>query len=338
MGRSPWGSSKAFTDLGRFKIHDPTTGCILWREDGPRSYLDKEAQHEPMPCPAVTWRGEITAAWRVEWFRNTGAAPKKGQAPIRTCGTPGCLNTAHISMTGIRGGLLSKIANLVVGPTTDDPDDPDYYLNWGVDGPGHVVWTGTFATPPGSKRNPLPMVSWSGRSFSVRNILYQVVEYRKTLPKGLSAGQIEDYIMTRAANNGGEDIRMVPRGYITQPGCGEYKCVAPSHTVIGKAGGNSTWLGTRGRRFPAMQCKNGHQLTPENTYIGSHGARTCRQCRLNYLKNRRNTLGYLDPGFLTGEALPEAVVLSEGDAEVEKAIRDEFQPIEMLDGEEEWTS
>jgi hypothetical protein len=72
-------------------------------------------------------------------------------------------------------------------------------------------------------------------------------------------------------------------------GCLHRRCCNPDHLVP-----RTMWENTkRGNavtapRAPSPTCSEGHEYTPENTYINKLGHRTCRACRAAYMREYRS--------------------------------------------------
>lgn len=66
--------------------------------------------------------------------------------------------------------------------------------------------------------------------------------------------------------------------------CGERMCINPAHLELSQRGGHPQ----------QVECRRGHELTPENVYVTTRGKRTCRICLRAGLAKRRKR--YLKEG------------------------------------------
>jgi len=76
--------------------------------------------------------------------------------------------------------------------------------------------------------------------------------------------------------------------------CNNPKCWNPEHLYVGNATTNSLDalnLGRTNWNAEKTHCKNGHEFTKQNTYIGCHGERNCRICKSNWDKAYRKRKG-----------------------------------------------
>jgi hypothetical protein len=74
--------------------------------------------------------------------------------------------------------------------------------------------------------------------------------------------------------------------------CDNPLCVNPHHVFPGTPSDNARDALSKGRlahqRYPRKtHCKRGHELTPENTQVGTNGGRTCKRCRTDLQRERR---------------------------------------------------
>jgi hypothetical protein len=72
----------------------------------------------------------------------------------------------------------------------------------------------------------------------------------------------------------------IPEGYEVHHVCGNRLCVNPFHlTVLSQTDHWRLGNSPSAKRARATQCKNGHEFTPENTYVRTKtGHRRCRKC------------------------------------------------------------
>lgn len=72
----------------------------------------------------------------------------------------------------------------------------------------------------------------------------------------------------------------IPKGMVTDHICRVRKCVNPDHIEIVTNGAN-VLRGVSNSAVNARKkfCKNGHEFSPENTYVYPNGWRGCRTCR-----------------------------------------------------------
>lgn len=75
----------------------------------------------------------------------------------------------------------------------------------------------------------------------------------------------------------------VPYDHDVIAACGDGRCIAPAHMEVVTRQERDRRGGVEGRRGTAnvlkTRCVNGHDFTPENTYVGATGYRACRACQ-----------------------------------------------------------
>lgn len=75
----------------------------------------------------------------------------------------------------------------------------------------------------------------------------------------------------------------IPVGLDLDHICRVRRCVNPDHlepvTRKENIRRGNTGLARRLRQLARTQCRHGHPYTPDNTRIGSHGERICRECQ-----------------------------------------------------------
>lgn len=95
-------------------------------------------------------------------------------------------------------------------------------------------------------------------------------------------------------------IEIIPRGHLEMPLdhlCRVRHCVSPMHLEIVTPKINTMRGDTLAARNAAKtHCKNGHEFTPENTYIPPppYSCRQCRKCRNANIKKYPRTVGYIE--------------------------------------------
>lgn len=81
--------------------------------------------------------------------------------------------------------------------------------------------------------------------------------------------------------------------------CDVRNCCNPDHLYEGDQKQNVWDSKVRGRHTSGdgKRCRHGHELTPENTFIGSDGARRCRLCRNRRSREEKKARYHRDPEY-----------------------------------------
>ena len=259
--------------------------------------IDPDARLEPV----VFYRERLEESWGIEGYRATGDYPRSWEDVNLICQMAYCLNFYHMRLTSKKINPWVRFKTLISAPTTEDPGDPDYCGNYGVEGAGHRIWLGQSTPIRDVERklkngtvktyheNAYPVFSAEGRTVSVRTLIYRAVARRQSLPIG------EDMLSYEPTRTAAEDTAFdpIPPGYIVTMDCGVSMCVEPSHMALRVRGANN--LASLASRRKKTACVRGHEYVDGSYYTDSRGLKVCRECsrirRINYLNRAiRRTL------------------------------------------------
>lgn len=84
--------------------------------------------------------------------------------------------------------------------------------------------------------------------------------------------------------------REIPVGLVVMHLCDNPRCIRPDHLQLGTDADNVHDAIRKGRNtqsVPKATCTQGHEYTPENTYVLPSGRRRCRECRRRWYDQRR---------------------------------------------------
>lgn len=82
----------------------------------------------------------------------------------------------------------------------------------------------------------------------------------------------------------------IPLGLCLDHLCRNKRCVNPAHLEpVTNRENVLRGIGETAQNSAKTYCPKGHEYTPENTRIGHHGSRQCRECDRLYHLNRYNT-------------------------------------------------
>jgi hypothetical protein len=101
---------------------------------------------------------------------------------------------------------------------------------------------------------------------------------------GRAAGKVLAHVASWELHNG-----PVPTGLSVLHRCDTPPCVRPECLFIGTKLDNNRDMTAKGRHWQQKKthCPQGHEYTPENTYVQTKGGRVCRACSRIHLANSR---------------------------------------------------
>lgn len=85
----------------------------------------------------------------------------------------------------------------------------------------------------------------------------------------------------------------IEKGLVLDHLCKNKRCVNPEHLEAVPQAINALRGGIDGGNAAKTQCVNGHDFTPENTYIRSNGWRSCRACSRRVMRQGRYQYDYI---------------------------------------------
>lgn len=81
---------------------------------------------------------------------------------------------------------------------------------------------------------------------------------------------------------------VIPPGLVIDHLCRNTTCVNPDHLeAVTQRENTLRGNGIGGVNAAKTHCPKGHEYTPENTYMGRYGGRSCRACKRAYHQSRK---------------------------------------------------
>lgn len=259
---------------------------------------------------AAQVEGKVLKVHRVVYEMVRGQVPK-GLVLDHLCQTRLCANPNHLEPVTQKENVRRRDMAEFVQPSYEPIDLPDLRAPLKSDKGPYVCCPSCQALVPGTPSAHLPLLDrimlrvqkapppdgvagdcwiWTGSSSE-----------RSGSNTGARYGEIMvNSVATKSHRAAYELIRgPIPEGLSLDHLCRQTLCCNPDHLepVTHK---ENVLRGTSPAAKNAVKthCKNGHEFTPENTYIRPDGAgRACRTCKLGRIQHKRD-LTYLERGYV----------------------------------------